>query len=205
MCLFVWEKWIIYWRGAQPNQNLSICLHLCVSNFFFFFVLSTSFFFALKRYSNCPSIFPSVSAGSHQSSFPRLTVLWFIAKSLELCMFQSSFGFFSFVSLCPHCPSYFCSFWLFITKSKAFTHSWPSLSTVPFPLGPSLPPSSDIWILHPASFSYSFQLLFCSLLKGQRRKRGKVKQVPGTSPIYPSSILYPLPKWSRQEETGAER
>lgn len=51
---------------------------------FFFFVLSTSFFFVLKLYSNSPSIFLSVSAGSHQSPFPHLTVLWFIAKRLCL-------------------------------------------------------------------------------------------------------------------------
>lgn len=71
-------------RCSTKSKPFHLPAFMCVQ-LFFFFVLSTSFVFALKRYSNCPSIFPSVSAGSHQSSFPRLTVLGFIAKSL--CLF----------------------------------------------------------------------------------------------------------------------
>lgn len=70
------------WCSTKPKP-LHLSAFMCV-HIFFFFVLSTSFFFVLKLYSNGPSIFLSVSAGSHQSPFPRLTVLWFIAKRLCL-------------------------------------------------------------------------------------------------------------------------
>lgn len=107
----------------------------------------------------------------------------------------SSFGFSVLSHSVPTLSLIFFPFWLFITKTEA--SSWTLYVSYHFLFGPSFPPSSDIWTLHPASFSYSFQLLFYSTLKVKTKEESE--HVPDTTPIFPSSIFVFLPKWTRPD------
>lgn len=85
----------------------------------------------------------------------------------------SSFGFSVLSHSVPTLALIFFPFWLFITKTEA--SSWTLYVSYHFLFGPSFPPSSDIWTLHPASFSYSFQLLFYSTLKVKTKEESENK------------------------------